>query len=718
MTALPKIGSQLSHNLAQMTVDSRQGRRPGSSHVASWRNGGGRLHLSASLMFFVLMGWVFLGSGGQAMAAGPIIAAGNSFALATASNGKLYAWGKSGWGALGDGPTDNHWAAVRLPSGVRPTAVAAGERHCLAIGSDGKLYAWGFNASGELGNGTRNESSIPLVVSLSVGVMPKAVAAGGEHSLAIGSNGTLYAWGQNNAGQLGNGTTKDSWTPVEVSLPAGVTPRAIAAGWGHSLAIGSNGKLYAWGQNNAGQLGNGTTKDSSVPVVVSLPSGVTPTAIAAGGEHSLAIGNDGNLYAWGKNNDGQLGNGTTKDSSIPMVVKLPAGAMPMAVSAGVHFNLAIGSDGKLYSWGANGLDQLGSGTPVRNSSTPVVVRLPSGVTPKVTAGGLVFGLAVGSDGKFYAWGSGSAVDPVNGAEGHTFDAAPVVLSFMSHASQVVLPAHVPQNIPLAQTAKPITRAYPGVDASVLGIRTGMTVSQVEAMAAQRGLGKPDESATEVSVSLDHFFALSGEKLQVSSKAYVYRVGFGRTGNSTVEVSFSSPATGNRSDAIALHTSYPPNPNGDPLTVTALATKLLHKYGPPSFEIHGKDAGGGWYLWWDFTKQSLLQTCNKTIPCFPYPGEFDFSSILASDAHRPKQIHPDFYIVAWVRPNSSDRGKAGQLDLSMGDVQFATLDRGAALQQATRQLKITAESNIVDAPEIAASKKQKRWQEERKLVPKF
>ncbi len=255
------------------------------------------------------------------MAANQIVAAGGSYALATASDGKLYAWGENGYGQLGnDSSNELHWGAVKLPSGVTATAVVAGRRHSLAIGSDGRLYAWGYNAFGELGNGTRNESSTPVMVSLPSGVVPKMIAAGQEHSLAIGSDGKLYAWGWNYAGQLGNGTTKDSHTPVVVSLPAGVTPKMIAAGGDHSLAIGIDGKLYAWGHNAFGELGNGTTKDSSTPVVVNLPSGVTPKVIAAGGEHSLAVGSDGKLYAWGQNNAGQLGNGTTEDSSAPVVV--------------------------------------------------------------------------------------------------------------------------------------------------------------------------------------------------------------------------------------------------------------------------------------------------------------------------------------------------------------------------------------------------------------
>jgi len=168
--------------------------------------------------------------------------------------------------------------------------LAAGAPSALqASGTSGSAYAWGANYDGQLGNNSTTDSSVPVVVRLPSGVTVRAIVAGTLHSLAIGSDGTLYAWGYNGYGELGNNSTTDSCVPVEVSLPTGVTPTAIAAGRFHSLASGSDGKLYAWGYNYYGQLGNNSTTDSHFPVVVSLPAGVTATAIAAGDYHSLAI---------------------------------------------------------------------------------------------------------------------------------------------------------------------------------------------------------------------------------------------------------------------------------------------------------------------------------------------------------------------------------------------------------------------------------------------
>jgi len=266
-----------------------------------------------------------------------------------------------------------------LMLGAIPLATG-GAQPLQASGTSGTAYAWGYNADGELGDGNTTQSTTPVQVSLPTGVMATAMAAGASHSLAIGSDGKLYAWGSNARGELGNGSTTGSDIPMLVSLPPGVTASAIAAGGFHSLAIGSDGKLYAWGGNGNGQLGNGSTTDSSIPMVVTLPSGVMATAMAAGASHSLAIGSDGKLYAWGNNFYGELGDGTTNDSYIPVAVSLPAGVTARAVAAGSDHGLAIGSDGKLYAWGFNGYGQLGNGSQAEGD-VPVLVHLPSGTTP-------------------------------------------------------------------------------------------------------------------------------------------------------------------------------------------------------------------------------------------------------------------------------------------------------------------------------------------------
>jgi alpha-tubulin suppressor-like RCC1 family protein len=310
----------------------------------------------------------------------------------------VYAWGDNSSGQLGNGSTTGSSVPipVTLPAGVIPTAVSEGSGTSLVLGSNGHVYAWGDNEFGQLGDGSTNDAQTPVQVSLPAGVAAIAVAAGLDTSLALGSNGTVYAWGSNLAGQLGDGTatgpsmcgaTACSTTPIAVSLPRRVRAIAIAEG-GHdtSLALGSNGRVYAWGDNSSGQLGDGTTTGpgtcggtacSVTPVAVSLPPFVIATAVSAGGATSLALGWNGRVYAWGDNTDGQLGNGTMTSSSTPAPVLMPKGVRALAVSAGGSTILAVGSDHQVYAWGDNASGQLGNGSTT-NSTTPALVSLSGG----------------------------------------------------------------------------------------------------------------------------------------------------------------------------------------------------------------------------------------------------------------------------------------------------------------------------------------------------
>ncbi len=306
---------------------------------------------------------------------------------AIGSDGILYSWGDNSGGELGDGAGGGGSqtpVVVALPTGVTPTAIAAGQGLGYAIGSDGNEYAWGANPYGALGNGTDlNNSPTPVVVSFPSTVTPIATAAGYETAYAIGSDGHLYAWGDDAYGELGDGGGANALTPVPVSLPPGVRPESIAGGGGTGYAIGSDGSLYAWGLNGSGQLGDGTTTNRSTPVVVSMPPGVTATAVAGGGGFAYAIGSDGHEYAWGNDTGGQLGDGTTTNSSIPVMVSLPSGVTPTSISGSYFSGYATGSDGSLYAWGGNGVGELGDGTTT-NRLTPVKVSLPAGSTaPKL-----------------------------------------------------------------------------------------------------------------------------------------------------------------------------------------------------------------------------------------------------------------------------------------------------------------------------------------------
>jgi len=359
--------------------------------------------------------------------AGPPIqtqAAGSSVVV----SGSAWAWGANAQGQLGNGTTTDSSTpvAVSLPSGTKVTAVAGGFDHSLALTSTGGVLAWGANNTGQLGNGTTTNSSTPVAVSLPTGTTVAAIAGGGYHSLALTSTGGVLAWGNNAQGELGNGTTTNSSTPVAVSLPSGTTVTAIAAGFYHSLALTSSGQILAWGYNADGELGNGTTTTySSTPVAVSLPAGTTVTAIAGGDQHSLALTSTGGVLAWGYNGYGQLGNGTTTSSSIPVAVSLPSGTTVTAIAGGGDHSLALTSTGVVLAWGENVYGQLGNGTTT-NSSIPVAVSLPAGTTVTAVAGGGSHSLALTSTGGVLAWGWNYYGQLGNGTT--TNSSTPVVVS--------------------------------------------------------------------------------------------------------------------------------------------------------------------------------------------------------------------------------------------------------------------------------------------------
>jgi RHS repeat-associated protein len=236
---------------------------------------------------------------------------------------------------------------------------------------------------------------------------PSAVAVGRQHSLTALKSGIVWAWGYNFFGQLGNGTTTDSSVPVQVKSLTGAT--AVAAGASHSLALKSDGTVWAWGDNSFGALGTGSNIPSYVPVKVSNLSGVT--AIAAGYGHSVALKTDGTAWAWGNNGSGQLGNSSTKDSNLPVQVKNLTGVT--AIAAGWSHSLALKADGTVWTWGQNADGELGTGSlNPKTSTTPVQVKNLTGVT--AIAGGDAHSLALRSDGTVWAWGNNSSGQLGNG----------------------------------------------------------------------------------------------------------------------------------------------------------------------------------------------------------------------------------------------------------------------------------------------------------------
>ncbi len=296
------------------------------------------------------------------------ISAGGWYSLALKSDGLLKAWGQV-----------SGQQTISLDGVV---SISAGEGHSLALKADGTVWAWGRNDSGQTGvpntpitrtYGTTTSLEVPdVIIPTQVTNLTEviAVAAGYAHSIALKSDGTVWAWGNNKSKQLGNGNTTGSSSPVQVEGLSSII--AIVAGDYHSLAVKSDGTVWGWGFNMLGQLGDVTTVISSPPVQAKGLTGVL--AVSGGNSHSLALEADGTVWAWGDNSYGQLGDGTNTNRNTPVQVNGLSGVT--AISSGQIYSMALKSDGTVWAWGLNQYGQLGNGTTI-SSNVPVQV---SGLT--------------------------------------------------------------------------------------------------------------------------------------------------------------------------------------------------------------------------------------------------------------------------------------------------------------------------------------------------
>ena len=301
------------------------------------------------------------------------VSAGDTHSLAIDYNNTPFAWGDGSYGKLGDNSTSGSGVPdyIFFPGPIYTALqVSAGGQHSLAIGSDTSLWAWGNNDSGQIGIGFASNSALsPIQVGFDT--YWHQISAGGRHSAGIisydsGASGYLYTWGDNINGQLGLGDRTDRYFPNAVGFSS--IWKKVTTGNNHTLAIKTDGTLWSWGRNFDGQLGLGDTTHRSSPVQVG--SLTNWKQVSGGGEHTLAIKTNGTLWAWGSNTNGELGLGDTTHRSSPVQV----GSLTnwSQVSAGGEHSLATKTDGTLWAWGQGGSGQLGLGD-ITHRSSPVQV---------------------------------------------------------------------------------------------------------------------------------------------------------------------------------------------------------------------------------------------------------------------------------------------------------------------------------------------------------
>lgn len=275
-----------------------------------------------------------------------------------------------------------------LGSPMTNLTIAAGYSHSCAILVNKSMACWGYNNDGRLGDGTNTNSPNPVFVDLPTNETPAEIGAGWWHTCALMESGDVYCWGDGTYGQIGDGTTSNYNRPVNtVDLPTGRTAKTLAVGEHHACVIADNDEVYCWGNNEEGAVGDSNLQDAQeTPVHVDLPGTHYAVSIGAGNEHTCVATNFGNAYCWGDNWYGQLGDGTNTDTYEPTSVHLPFGRDAVSIAAGGWHSCSILDNGKVVCWGANGAGQLGDGGDSSEELAPVYVSLGSDTARSIITG--------------------------------------------------------------------------------------------------------------------------------------------------------------------------------------------------------------------------------------------------------------------------------------------------------------------------------------------
>ena len=308
------------------------------------------------------------------------------------TDGTLWTWGNNYYGALGDNTVDNRLTPVTtFAGGANWKQVSGGRKFTAAIKTDGTLWTWGLNTSGQLGDNTTTDRSIP-VTTFAGGTNWKQVSGGGYHTTAIKTDGTLWTWGESGYGRLGGNDDFPSRPTPVTTFAGGTNWKQVSAALSYTTAIKTDGTLWTWGRNDHGQLGiDDYGNEKYTPVTTSLGGTNWKQVVGGDNDFSAAIKTDGTLWTWGWNSQAELGVNDTTQRNIP-VTTFAGGTNWKQVSAGHIHIAAIKTDGTLWTWGFNAYGQLGDNT-VDNRCTPVTT-FAGGANWKQVAGGGYFTSAI------------------------------------------------------------------------------------------------------------------------------------------------------------------------------------------------------------------------------------------------------------------------------------------------------------------------------------
>jgi len=319
---------------------------------------------------------------------------------------ELWVWGNATVGQLGTNNTTNRSTPVTTSDGgANWKQVTCGRNYTAAVKTDGTLWTWGNNSYGQLGINNITSRSTPVTTFLG-GINWKQVSGGSftNHITAIKTDGTLWTWGRNDQGQLGDNTTTNRNTPV-TTFAGGTNWKQVACGQQHTAAVKTDGTLWSWGNNGNGQLGDNTSGINRITPVTTFAGGTNWKQVSAGNNYAAAIKTDGTLWTWGNNDNRQLGDNTTTQKLTP-VTTFAGGTNWKQVSSGTLHTAAVKTDGTLWSWGRNTLGQLGVNN-ITAISTPVTTFV-GGINWKQVSCGGYYTSSIKTDGTLWVWGSNTS----------------------------------------------------------------------------------------------------------------------------------------------------------------------------------------------------------------------------------------------------------------------------------------------------------------------